>query len=164
MSWFCRPYKVVIRYLHCLPQLFNALNNFVDIFLRRHSRFLSDSLYLLTVLVCSRQEMHIIARKPFEARHRVSHYRAVGMSYMQVGAWIINRGSNVICSLFLCHHIIPFLTGSNGRRLIRLFYYIFSFLTTHSFFKSVLAARKTPFAYTFLAFLLCPVCYFTFSS
>ena len=56
----------------------------IHIFLRGNPLGLGQRLYLLSVLICTRQEAHIIAAEPLEPGHGVSHHGTVGMPYMQV--------------------------------------------------------------------------------
>ena len=93
--------EIIIGNAQAAPEFLKASNNLVHIRLRRHACFLCLLLYLLAVLIGAGQEKHVIPRQALETRNRIRQGRAVGMTDMQLRAWVVNRGGNV--EWCLCH-------------------------------------------------------------
>ena len=105
VPFLSRPDEVIIRDLHGRPQVLDARDYLIDILLRSNALFDSLGLDLLTVLICSREEHDVVALQPLEACHGVSHDRAVGVSDVQVSAWVVDRCSDVVSAFVL--HCLP---------------------------------------------------------
>ena len=90
----------------------DAGNNSVNIFLRGYSLFLCYIHYLLTVLVRSGQEHHVVAGQALVARHRVGRHRAVGVADVQLVRRVVNGRGDI--ESFLFHGYLPlFLPAPN---------------------------------------------------
>ena len=94
------PYKAVVGNIHELPQLFKAGGDPVGIFLRSAAGLCGIALYLLTVLIRSREEKDVMPRHSLEPREGVRIDRAVGMPDVRIGARVVDGSGDVI---FLVH-------------------------------------------------------------
>ena len=83
--------EIVIGDIEALPEVLKACNDVVYILDRRNSCFLCLLLNLLSVLVTSCEEKHVITCEALETGNRVRNGRAVSMTDMKLGARIINR-------------------------------------------------------------------------
>ena len=100
--------EIAVINVHQLPQILDARDNLVHIFLRRDALFLCLALNLLAMLVRAGQEIDIIARQLLEARHRVRRRGAVGVTDVQVAAGVVNGCSDVKRLLArFTHEFIP---------------------------------------------------------
>ena len=100
--------EIAVINVHQLPQILDARDNLVHIFLRRDALFLRLALNLLTMLVRAGQEVHVIARQLLEARHRVRRRGAVGVTDVQVAAGVVNgRGDVKRLLARFTHEFIP---------------------------------------------------------
>ena len=94
--------EAVVGDVHQLPQVKNALlagDDAVDVFLRRNARCGGLGFDLLTVLVRSGQEHHVVAAQTLIARHGVSGNGAVGVADVELIRGIIDRRGDI--ELFL---------------------------------------------------------------
>ena len=82
MSGLSRTDKIVVRNIKLLPELFEIIDDRIDILDRSDTFFQRFTLDFLTVLVTAGQKVGFIALHTFIARHRISHNRAVSMSDM----------------------------------------------------------------------------------
>lgn len=85
----------VIGNSHQLPQIFNACNDFICVFLGGHALTVGDTFDLLTVFVCTCQEHNVIAPQSFVTSHCVCCYCAVGMTNVQLITGIVNGCGDV---------------------------------------------------------------------
>ena len=76
--------EIVVRNLHRFPQVLNPCHNLVDISLRTYALFLGKGLNLLSVLVGTGQESHVIAAQTLKSGHCIGHHRTVSVSYMKI--------------------------------------------------------------------------------
>ena len=95
----------VIADIHVLPQLLEDRDDLVDVLLGGDTAFLCLFLYLLTVLVRTGQEHHVIPLHSLVAGDRVARDGGIGMPDMGVARRIIDRGGDVKCLFltFLAH-------------------------------------------------------------
>ena len=107
--------EAVVGDVHQLPQIEDALlaaDDVVHELLRGHARGLGLVLDLLTVLVRSGQEHHVIAGQALVARHRVGRHRAVGVADVQLVRRVVNGRGDI--ESFLFHGYLPlFLPAPN---------------------------------------------------
>ncbi len=87
--------KVVVGDLHRLPQLQNAFDDRIDVFLRLLPPRLGQLLNLLTVLVGSRQEHDVAPRQALKSRHGIGHHRAIRVTDVEVVAGVVNGRGDV---------------------------------------------------------------------
>ena len=100
--------EAVVGDVHQLPQIKDALlaaDDVVHELLRGHTRGLGLVLDLLTVLVRSGQEHHVIAGQALVARHRVGRHRAVGVADVQLVRRVVNGRGDI--ESFLFHGYLP---------------------------------------------------------
>ena len=102
--------EMIVGYVKLLPEILYAGNDLINILLGSYSLFFGDSLYFLAVLVRSGKEFDIIAPKSFITRHCIRSDGAIGVSYMEFIAGIIDRRSYVE---FFCHFVF-LLNFSDG--------------------------------------------------
>ena len=101
--------KFVVRSIHQIPDPANLTGNVVHKFLRSNSRFLSFQLNLLSMLVRSCLEEHIVSLLTFKTRDTVRQHCLISISDMRFAGSIGNRRRNVIFwSDFL--HVFLFLS------------------------------------------------------
>ena len=99
--------EIVIVDVHQLPQILDARNDMVDIFLRGHALVAGLALDLLAVLIGAGEEMHVVAGELLEAGHGISRRGAVGVTDVQVVAGIVDGGCDV-------EGLFAFLTHARG--------------------------------------------------
>ena len=87
--------EIVIFDVHQLPQILDARNDLVYVFLGRYTLFLGLALDLLTMLVGTGKKISIVAGHLLEPRHGIYRRGAVGMTDMQIIAGIVNGRCNV---------------------------------------------------------------------
>ncbi len=73
---FCSSNEIVIGDLHGLPRVLIP-STISSTYSEGNPPGLGQRLYLLSVLICTRQEAHIVAAEPLEPGHGVSHHGTV---------------------------------------------------------------------------------------
>jgi hypothetical protein len=94
--------KLVVAYVHKLPQLFYVGVKRVHILFGLHSLFRSAARNVLSVLVGAGKEKHVPALHALEARYGVAYHGCVAMPQMQLAGRVIKRRRDIKC-FFLFH-------------------------------------------------------------
>ena len=93
------PYKVIIGGVHQIPQVFNGACYLINKLLRSNPCFLCLQFNLLSMLIRSRLEEHVIAVFPFKSGNAVCQHNLIAVADVRLTRSIGNRRRNIILTL-----------------------------------------------------------------
>ena len=93
--------EVVVLDVHQLPQILGGGDDLIDKLLGRLAGLRGLALDLLAVLVRAGEEIGVVAKLLFEARHRVRGHGGVGVADVHVAAGVVDGRGDVERALFL---------------------------------------------------------------
>ena len=113
MVLICGADELIIRSIHKIPDIFDLTGYLIHKFLGCYSRFLRLQLDLLTMLVRSCLEKHIVSLQSLVTGDRVRQDNLVGISDMRLAGCIGNGRSNIILLLFHIDFLLHFIEIKN---------------------------------------------------
>ena len=92
MSFLSSADKIAVGNIEPGPKLLEPFMKFIDMLLRLDTQFFCRLKDFLSMLVCSREEGHLISFESFIASDHIGGNGGIGMSDVRYIVYIINRG------------------------------------------------------------------------